>query len=56
MNEYFKGYTWINLVSNFYYIKKFVARDILILLMSIDNVDQRPTLFNKFNILRLGVH
>ena len=56
MNEYFKSYTWINLVGNFYYIKKFVAWDILILLMSIDNVDQRPALFNKFYILRLGVH
>jgi hypothetical protein len=56
MNKYFKGYAWINLMGNFDYIKKLVARNILVLFVSIDHVDKGSALFNKVYILRLGIH
>ena len=51
----FEGNIWINLMSNFNYIEKFIAWCIFILFMGINHIYQRTTLFQKFHILRFWI-
>ena len=53
MNKYFKSDIRVDLVSNFDDFKEFVTRHLFVLLVRVDNINQRTTLLESDHIFRI---